>query len=165
MDHDISLVSTISELFDLLGQTRNNLMESQLSYMLRLRLTGMSDLYETLTKNTEMETLIRTFNEENNYATQFIHLDRIENNALPAIDLEERKQSADFLGDVIRRFDVYEKDANKLNELTKGILDELKTTKVGRHLNEIQDENELKAVLNNAKWICISGLVSKSEES
>jgi DNA repair exonuclease SbcCD nuclease subunit len=165
MDHDISQVSNLSELFDLLGQIRNNLLESQLSYMLRLRLTGMTNLYETLTKSTEMEALIRTFNEENNYATQFIHLDRIENQAVPTIDLEERKQSADFMGDVIRRFEEYEKNQDKLDELANGILNELKTTKVGRHLYEIQDENELKAVINNAKWMCISGLMSKSEES
>lgn len=161
---DISDVKTITALFEIIEDLRNELISTRKSRMLRIELTGMSEVYEVLTNQKELDDLIVTFNNDNNYATTFIFLDRIINHAMPVIDLEERKQSSDFIGDLIRRFEVYEKDDEQLLKMQKELLEELKSTKVGRYINEINNIDEVKEVLNRAKWKCISGLITKTDD-
>jgi len=161
---DISEIKTITALFEMLEDLRNELISTGKSSMLRIELTGMSEIYEVLTNQKELDELIVTFNNDNNYNMTFVFLDRIINQAMPVIDLEDRKLSSDFIGDLIRRFEVYEKDDEQLLEMQKELLEEIKSTKVGRYINEIENLDEMKEVLNRAKWKCISGLITKTDD-
>ena len=96
-------------------------------------------------------------------------LDKCLNDTLPEIDLEARKESSDFIADLLNRFDQYNDDPDKLKELVDKIMEELSSSKAGRALkdtnfNETLD-NELQNLLSSAKWKCVDGLLQNSAES
>jgi DNA repair exonuclease SbcCD nuclease subunit len=162
---DATELHSISDLFQQLEELRRTLLTSDKSYMLRINFTGMTDLYPTLTNQLELKKVIETFNAENNYHQPFVYLDRIINSALPNINLEERRLSADFIGDVIQRFEGYEGDNAKSSQLTEEIWEEINATKVGRFLTPIVNEEEIAEILNRAKWKCVTALITQSEAS
>lgn len=164
LSQDIQGVNDTSGLFNLLEKIRMEQLSSGSSCLLRLELTGMSELHELLSQQNELDELIRAFNEENSYSGTFVHLDRIINRTLPIIDLEERKLASDFIGDLIRQFELYENDPEKRNRMVEEIMEELKTAKVGRYVPEISDSEEILELLNRAKWKCISGLLTNPDE-
>src|SRR5690606_34861666 len=153
-----------SGLFNLLEKIRMEQLSSGSSCLLRLELTGMSELHELLSQQNELDELIRAFNEENSYSGTFVHLDRIINRTLPVIDLEERKLPSDLIGDLIRQVEIYENDPEKRDRMVEEIMEELKTAKVGRYVPEISDSEEILELLNQAKWKCISGLLTNPDE-
>jgi hypothetical protein len=159
----------MSAFFNEINSLKQELTETGKSYLVRLQLTGKTALHSTFAKRNEMEQLIKDFNNENNYQTSFVYIDKFIPQTTPEIDLEARKQSSDFIGDLIQRFEHYGNDKESLETLKNNILEELESTKVGRSLKDAGFEEELnkelESILDNAKWKCIDGLIQSDNEA
>ena len=165
IQRDISDIHDLEGLFHLIDTIKSDLISTQKAYMLRVELTGMSDLYQVLNDQVELDLFVQKLNAENNYQQNFVCIDRIINHTIPLIDLNQRKQSSDFVGDVIRRFDQYEADNTLLMSLQHEVYDEIRSSKIGRYLKIGEDKDELKEILNRAKWKCIAGMITNDEAS
>lgn len=166
---DVAGLESMSAFFNEINALKQELIENGKSYLVRLQLSGKTALHSTFAKRNEMEQLVSDFNNENNYQTSFVYIDRFIPQTTPEIDLEVRKQSSDFIGDLIQRFEHYGKDKASLEALKNNLLEELESTKVGRSLKDagIEEElnRELDAILTNAKWKCIDGLIQNDSEA
>ena len=162
-------LESMSAFFNEINSLKQELTETGKSYLVRLQLTGRTALHSTFSKRSEMEQLIKEVNNENNYQTSFVYIDKFITQTTPEIDLEARKQSSDFIGDLIQRFEKYGNDKASLEILKNNLLEELESTKVGRSLKDagLEEElnKELDAILTNAKWKCIDGLIQNDNDS
>lgn len=165
---DVSGAESFADFVSKLEQLKENLDPAR-SYLLRLKLKGKTNLHSNFSNLSEMQSLIDELNNENNYRQRFVFIDKCINETLPEIDLEARKASADFIGDLIHRFEAYEKDPSRLQQLKDELLDELASSKVGRaltnaHITE-ELETEVEALIASAKWKAIDGLLKNQRES
>lgn len=159
---DIDEVESMDVLFSEIDALKEQLLVKEHSYMLRITLTGSSSLYNELTDQFAVDELLKTINAQNQYEKNFVYIDRLVNNTQPIIDIEARKKASDFLADLMQRFDQHEKNPTQLKELETHLFEEIKSSKVGRSLDLLEDKETLKEVLENAKWKCISGLLNNS---
>lgn len=166
---DVAGLEDMSAFFNEINSLKQELTETGKSYLVRLQLTGKTGLHSTFAKRNEMEQLIKDFNNENNYQSSFVYIDKFIPQTTPEIDLEARKQSSDFIGDLIQRFEHYGTETEALEDLKKKLLSELESTKVGRSLKDADFEEdvnkELQNILTNAKWKCIDGLIQNDSEA
>jgi len=166
---DLQGMDSMSEFFQEVNSLKEELVQSGKSYLLRLQLKGKTNLHSTFAKRDEIERLIRDFNAENNYQTSFVFIDKFILQTTPEIDLESRKKSSDFIGDLIQRFDSYVTDEEALKSLKNNLMTELSSSKVGRALKDANFEEELNKeldnILTNAKWKCIDGLLQNENEA
>jgi hypothetical protein len=158
----------MSDFFEAVNALKQELIGSGKSYLLRLQLKGKTNLHTSFSKREEIERLIKDFNSENNYHTDFVYIDKFILQTTPEIDLESRKQTSDFIGDLIQRFEYYASDEEALLALKDNLLTELSSSKVGRGLKDANFEEELNkelhTILTNAKWKCIDGLIQNGSE-
>jgi len=166
---DVAGLEDMSAFFNQINSLKLELTETGKSYLVRLQLTGKTALHSTFAKRNEMEQLIKDFNNENNYQSSFVYIDKFIPLTTPEIDLEARKQSSDFIGDLIQRFEHYGNEKEALEDLKNKLLSELDSTKVGRSLKDADFEEdlnkELQNILTNAKWKCIDGLIQNDSEA
>ncbi len=165
---DVSGAESFADFMLKLEALKSNL-DTDRSYLLRLKLTGKTNLHSSFSNLSEMQSLLDELNNENNYRQRFVFIDKCINDTLPEIDLEVRKASSDFIGDLIQRFESYEEDQSRLQQLKDELLDELSSSKVGRALSNADITEELDAeveeLIASAKWKAIDGLLKNQRES
>lgn len=159
---------SLSDFTNALENLKSDL-ENDHSYLLRIRLKGKTALNSTFSNHEEMQSLIDEINNQNNYRQRFIFLDKCINETLPEIDLEERKQSSDFIADLLQRFDDYQSKPEDRSALIEKIMEELGGSRAGRALSETdfkeEIQSELEVILESAKWKCVDGLLQNNRES
>lgn len=158
---DINDIENMDVLFAEIDALKERLLAKDNAYMLRITLTGNTNLYSELTDQQSVGELLKSINAQNNYDRDFVYIDRLINKTQPIIDLEARKKASDFLADLIQRFDQYEKDSNRLAELEQLLFEEIKSSKAGKSLDLIAEKETLQEILEQAKWKCINGLLKK----
>lgn len=158
---DINDIENMDVLFAEIDALKERLLAKDNAYMLRITLTGNTNLYSELTDQQSVGELLKSINAQNNYDRDFVYIDRLINQTQPIIDLEARKKASDFLADLIQRFDQYEKDSNRLAELEQLLFEEIKSSKAGKSLDLIAEKETLQEILEQAKWKCINGLLKK----
>lgn len=158
---DINDIENMDVLFAEIDTLKEGLLAKDNAYMLRITLTGNTNLYSELTDQQSVGELLKSINAQNNYDRDFVYIDRLINQTQPIIDLEARKKASDFLADLIQRFDQYEKDSNRLAELEQLLFEEIKSSKAGKSLDLIAEKETLQEILEQAKWKCINGLLKK----
>lgn len=158
---DINDIENMDVLFAEIDALKERLLAKDNAYMLRITLTGNTNLYSELTDQQSVGELLKSINAQNNYDRDFVYIDRLINQTQPIIDLEARKKASDFMADLIQRFDQYEKDSNRLAELEQLLFEEIKSSKAGKSLDLIAEKETLQEILEQAKWKCINGLLKK----
>lgn len=158
---DINDIENMDVLFAEIDTLKEGLLAKDNAYMLRITLTGNTNLYSELTDQQSVGELLKSINAQNNYDRDFVYIDRLINQTQPIIDLEARKKASDFLADLIQRFDQYERDSNRLAELEQLLFEEIKSSKAGKSLDLIAEKETLQEILEQAKWKCINGLLKK----
>jgi len=166
---DVSGMESLSEFTSALEELKTETLSSDYSYLLRIRLTGKTNLHSDFSHHEEFKLLIDELNKGNNYQQRFVFIDKCINESFPEIDIEARKKSSDFIADLIQRFDTYGENQEALEKLQDELLKELSGTKVGRALKTADFEKDLKGeaktLLSAAKWKCIDGLLQNSNQS
>lgn len=164
---DVSGLKNLGDFFTLTDEIKAELEATKSCHLLRIELTGASELNNVFARKSEMEDLVKELNAGNDYHQPFVFYDQIINHTIPVIDLEERMKSSDFIADLLQRFDKYGKDLNALIDLKNELLEEMSSTKVGRQLNseDFSEElhKELEDLLNSAKWKCMEGLTKQDD--
>lgn len=158
---DIKDIENMDVLFAEIDALKERLLAKNQSYMLRITLTGNTNLYSELTDQQSVGELLKSINAQNNYDRDFVYIDRLINQTQPIIDLEARKKASDFLADLIQRFDQHEKDPKQLADLERVLFEEVKSSKAGKSLDLIEEKETLQEILEQAKWKCINGLLKK----
>lgn len=158
---DINDIENMDVLFAEIDALKERLLAKSQSYMLRITLTGNTNLYSELTDQQSIGELLKSINALNNYDRDFVYIDRLINQTQPIIDLEARKKASDFLADLIQRFDQHERDPKQLADLERDLFEEVKSSKAGKSLDLIEEKETLQEILEQAKWKCINGLLKK----
>ena len=166
---DVTGMESITEFFTTIENIKNEQTKQNQSYLLRIRLKGKSDLHSIFSNHTEMENLIQDLNNENNYNERFVFIDKFINETFPEIDLEARKQSSDFIADLLQRFEQLENNEVAAKSLIDKIMEEASSSVGFRELKKTDFEDELQKemqqLLATAKWKCIDGLIKNERES
>lgn len=162
---DLSGKEDISEFREVYAELREALLNKRKSYLLRLHLKGRTELHRMFANTQDVSDLISSLNQENDYRDHFVFIDRIVNGTTPEIDLEARKQSSDFIADIIRQFETIEGNKDVAEQLVEDLADEIFNTKIGRELKSLDFREELitrfPQLLQDAKWKCIDGLIKR----
>ncbi|MGR3317945.1 MAG: metallophosphoesterase [Candidatus Anammoxibacter sp.] len=131
--------------------------EENASYILRVTLKGRTHLHPQLNKPEEIKELLDYFNEGQQNQTNFTWIDRIELNTQPDIDIEQIKKGADFSAEILKMFNEYEENTDKLQELIQRV-EELISYQAKRELKYLS-ENEQNEILEKAKWTLLDQLI------
>ena len=161
-------LESLSDFTSSLENLKSDLDKEQ-SFLVRIRLKGKTLLHSTFSDTGEMNALIQEINAQNNYRQRFVFIDKCINQTLPEIDLEERKESSDFIADLLQRFDDYQAKPEEQTALIEKLMEELSGSRAGRALSEtnFKDEiqSDLESLLETAKWKCVAGLIQNQNES
>lgn len=165
---EVNEMESLSDFFKVIHEVKTEKTLQNKSYLLRIRLKGKSELHPVFSNHSEMESLTKELNDENVYQDRFVFIDKFINESYPEIDLEARKQSSDFIADLLVRFEELESDENASKNLISEIMEEINSTKLGRELKKTDfDEeilNDIQQLLTTAKWKCIDGLIKNEKQ-
>jgi DNA repair exonuclease SbcCD nuclease subunit len=126
-----------------------------ISVVVRLTLKGATPLHAVLNE----EEVRSYFHEQiQDFTSHFIFIDRIINNTRPEFDLEERIQSADFVGDVLRRFESLKHDETALSNLAHQLFEDIRSSKFNHYIPDITKEECLET-LEKGQWNLIERLI------
>lgn len=153
---DITDIEELETLDQRLNQLREELdYPKEVSVLLRLTLTGATPLHRSL----DEEEVRKFWNQRcGDFSDVFMFIDTIVNTTRPPIHIEERRQSPDFVGYVLRRFEEYEKNPKALQELSDEIFEELRRSQFKKYIPDLS-EDELKEALELGQWELITSLI------
>ncbi|HDR88182.1 MAG TPA: DNA repair exonuclease [Bacteroidetes bacterium] len=134
------------------------------SYMIRLTLSGRTPLHVHLNRPGETTRLAELLNEGQSPEAPFTRIDRIDIRTRPDMDLDQVRKGTDFPAEVLKVFDTYEKDPEKLRALLTEIEKEFGHHAARRHLSELPDE-EMNELLDRARWLLMDRLTEEKETS
>jgi len=156
LELDISDVDNLNEFHDRLAHlAEDTAYGKEISILVRLTLRGATPLHSELNE----EDIRSYFHEQiQDFSSQFIYIDRIIDNTRPAFDIEERIQSADFVGDVLRRFESLKEDESQLKTLAFELFEDIRSSKFNRYIPELT-EQECLEILEKGQWNLIERLI------
>lgn len=135
------------------------------SFILRVRLTGRTRLHKQLNKPGETESFIQYFNEEQLHRNTFCRIDKMIVNTQPDnIDLEQIKQSHSFPAALLKAFDAYYDEPERLMALISQFEDEFSQPKIKRELSGLSQE-ELYEVLEKARWMVLDRILDNDKNN
>jgi exonuclease SbcD len=136
--------------------------EDGAAYILRVRISGRTPLHDRLKQPEEVEELMLRYNEEQSSAGRFTLIDRIEVATRSELDLERIARGKDFPAEILRTFADYDKDATEF----AGLLQEIDGTfpaRARRHIDPL-DEDAIREILENAKWLLMDHLIKEEDD-
>jgi exonuclease SbcD len=153
----------IDKLWDEIEKNKNSIKDynKEVSYILRVNLTGRTSLHSHLNKQGELEKLKAHFNEGQLDKIYFTWIDRFELNTRPVIDVEQIKKGNDFIAEILKAFNEYEADLNRLEELVNNIDEEFMTYHIREEIAELP-KNEQMEILEKAKWKILDQLIRET---
>ncbi len=156
LELDISDVDNLNEFHERLAQlAEDTAYGKEISMLVRLTLKGATPIHSELNE----EDIRAYFHEQiQDFSSHFIYIDRIIDITRPAFDIEERIQSADFVGDVLRRFESLKQDESRLKTLTSELFEDIRSSKFNRYIPELS-ERECLEILERGQWNLIERLI------
>ncbi len=123
----------------------------------RVILRGRGPLHSVLRRPQVVEDLTERLRETGLEAKPPVWIERISVSTSTAIDLNLRRQSADFLGEVLRVIEACRRDPEQLNELINALYEDRR----GRRFLETPAESDLLELLNEVESLCLDELVQE----
>ena len=123
--------------------------------IVRVILRGRGHLHPILRRPQVVEDLTERLRETGLESTPPVWIERILVNTSTVIDLESRRQSADFLGEVLRVIEACRLKPEQLYELVS----ELYENRRGRRFLETLTETDFLEVLDEVESLCLDELV------
>lgn len=136
-------------------ETRNEAQERPA--IIRISLRGRGPLHSVLRRGQVVEDLTERLREVGMESKPQVWTEQILVNTSTAIDLDSRRQSADFLGEVLRVIEDSRLEPEQLHELVS----ELYQDRRGRRFLETPAESNLLEVLNEVESLCLDELVEE----
>jgi len=157
---DLTDEDKIDSLWDKIEKSRNSIKDydENVSYILRVNLAGRTALHAHLNKPGELEKLQEHFNEGQLDQIYFTWIDRFKLSTRPVIDVEQIKKGNDFTAEILKAFNEYEADLNRLEELINNIDKEFMTYRIKEEIEALQ-KYEHREILEKAKWKLLDQLI------
>ena len=126
----------------------------------RVRITGRGPLYRTLMRPGFVADLVERLRETEGRGHPFVWIERIELEARPEIDLEERRSAQDFVADFLDIVESYRDDPDRI-ELLRPHLDPLIRSQRASRLIDEPTADELRTYLERAQDVCLDYLTAE----
>jgi len=128
------------------------------SSVCRIILTGRSALHSSIARKGVLDDILKDIREDEEGEKQFVWIESIEDNTNPEIDRKSLLERKDFIGDLVKLFEEFSHDENKIAEL-KESLEPLFTSPSGRKLLEPIDDEDLIDLIKKAETLCLDKLM------
>ena len=126
----------------------------------RVRITGRGPLYRTLVRPGLLAGLVQRLRETEGRDQPFVWIERIEMQARPAIDVEERREGQDFVADFLHVVERYRGNPERLESLRPFLDPLIQSQRAGRLIEE-PTVDDLAAYLEQAQDICLDYLTDE----
>lgn len=127
------------------------------SYVIRLILNGTTSLHKELWQDGQVTSLQQLRNEDQLLNNPFIWIDSIDLNTRPVLNLDELKDSNDFVAEVLQNL---EKNKNNeiLDEIINALNEEIRSPQFKREIKALTKEDK-ELIIENIKWKLIDKLI------
>jgi exonuclease SbcD len=160
LDIDMSAVGKIESLQgkinEELGKTDN--FNESVNYILRINLSGRTALHKLINDKAETDTLAEFFNEGQLDKHYFRWIDQIYVKTKPDLDIEKIKTGTGFSAEILKKFDSYLNDDEKLEDLIKVAGEDFSNTQAKKEIAEISQDFR-KETLEQARVILLDKLI------
>jgi DNA repair exonuclease SbcCD nuclease subunit len=126
----------------------------------RITLTGRGPLHSSLRRPQIEQDLTERLREAGFGGTPVVWLERLQDESKSGIDLERRREAADFLGEVLRLIEDRRRQPEELHQ----IVSELYQSRRARRFLEVPTREEFLDILNQVENLCINELVVEEVE-
>ena len=126
----------------------------------RITLTGRGPLHSVLRRPQVEEDLTERLREAGFGGSPVVWLERLQDESKSGIDLERRREAADFLGEVLRLIEARRRQPEELLQTVS----ELYQGRRARRFLEVPTREEFLDILNQVENLCINELVVEEVE-
>ncbi len=157
---DMSAVSKIEFLRDKINDALENSenYSEEVNYILRINLIGRTGLHKSINDKSEINELVELLNEGQNDQQYLRWIDQIYVNTRPEIDIERIKNGSGFSAEVLKNFDIYFEDNNKLSELIKIAEEDFVNAQAKKEIDNFSENTALE-MLEKARMILLDKLI------
>ena len=124
----------------------------------RIVLTGRGALHSSIARKGILDDILKDLRENEEGEKQFVWIESIEDYTNPEIDRKSLLERKDFIGDLVKLFEEFSHDENKIAEL-KESFDPLFTSPSGRKLLESSDDEHFRYLIKKAETLCLDKLI------
>ncbi|TVR73432.1 MAG: DNA repair exonuclease [Marinilabiliales bacterium] len=159
VDIDLNGVDSLYDMNDLIGAELDKVFHLQEAgrFMVRIRLTGRTELHRRLMRSGETEQMAEELNSRYGEGEHFLFVDSIELLTSLPVDVEKLAGGKDFTGELVRTIRHYEADEARLEGLVEKIVNELPAARIFRETGELSMQDKRDA-LERAKWLLLERL-------
>jgi DNA repair protein SbcD/Mre11 len=161
---DLTGHDNIMVLEELIDDAKSKISASDrnISLILRITLTGRTDLHGRLSRPGEVMQLVSMLNEGQLERDVFTWTDSIAIKTRPVVNIDQLRGGSDFTAGIINHIERYEEDGELLSRIIDRLIDELPAARVFREVRGLADD-EKKDVLEEAKWMLIDSLLQDTD--
>ena len=161
-------ISSLESIDDLKAALENRISEIPKSAdgrdsIARVTLTGRGPVHSTLIQDPDAEDILIQLRDSGMADSPFVWIEKLEIQTQPAVDIEKRRETPDFLGDLLNLIQEYRASPDRLAEL-QASLNELYTHKRAKKLLDSRpDGSVLLRLLEEAESRCVDFLAEVGE--
>lgn len=160
LEIDMSAVSKIEFLQDKINEALENCenYSKEVNYILRINLTGRTSLHKSINDKAEIDELVEFLNEGVPDQQYLRWIDKVDVNTSPEIDIERIKNGSGFPAEVLKNFDIYFENNNKLAELIKIAEEDFMNAQARKEAGDFS-EKTASGMLEKARMILLDKLI------
>ena len=162
LEIDMSAVGKIETLPDKINEELEKVenYNEYVNYILRINLTGRTGLHKSINVKAEIDDLVEFLNGGQLNQQYFRWIDQVYVNTRPDIDIEKIKNGTGFSAEILKNFDTYLEDDNKLTELINNADEDFVNAQARKEAGDFT-ENTKKAILEKARMILLDKLTNE----
>ncbi|OFY67855.1 MAG: hypothetical protein A2Y71_14125 [Bacteroidetes bacterium RBG_13_42_15] len=162
LEIDMSAVGKIESLQDKINEALEKVenYNEYVNYILRINLTGRTGLHKSINVKAEIDDLVEFLNGGQLNKQYFRWIDQVYVNTRPDIDIEKIKNGTGFSAEILKNFDTYLEDDNKLTELINNADEDFVNAQARKEAGDFT-ENTKKAILEKARMILLDKLTNE----
>jgi DNA repair exonuclease SbcCD nuclease subunit len=132
------------------------------STLFRLELSGRGPLHHSLIRPGFVDDLLERINETGSQERPFLWCERIQVSTASLIDREQERQRGDFVGDLVRLRDEWQRSPDGLGEIRENLQELYGRGNAGRFLREhVPTDDELLELMSGAEAACLAELLEE----
>jgi len=132
----------------------------EVNYILRINLIGRTGLHKSINNRAEIDELVEFLNEGQLSQHYFRWIDQVYVNTQPDIDIEQIKNGTGFSAEILKVFDTYLEDNEKLAELIKKTEEDFVNAQAKKEAGDFNNITE-KEMLEKARMILLDKLIKE----